>query len=172
MIYRKTQNAQIKSCEYVWNVTCLSCRLNIVTQYKRFLTVQAWPRGWFCLIAESHHGFKFFYIVVQLSYGRPLVLLWCPPVPQIMSHGAPGVGLHIVKLYSRYETLNPKTNKNIFFFRLRDDVKVCTIIDDLVAYLVGRATSEEICRVYLRKVESVYYKVREWIEIISIIACI
>lgn len=42
--------------------------------------------------------------------------------------------------------------------RLRDDVKVCAIIDDLVDYLSNRATSEEICRSYLRKVESVYYK--------------
>ncbi|XP_053376281.1 eukaryotic translation initiation factor 3 subunit C-like isoform X2 [Mercenaria mercenaria] len=42
--------------------------------------------------------------------------------------------------------------------RLRDDVKVCSIVDALLAYLDGRATSEEICRVYLRKVESVYYK--------------
>lgn len=49
---------------------------------------------------------------------------------------------------------------NSFEYRLRDDVKVCNIIDELVAYLVSRATSEEICRVYLRKVECTYYKVR------------
>ncbi|KAL4224197.1 Eukaryotic translation initiation factor 3 subunit C [Mactra antiquata] len=42
--------------------------------------------------------------------------------------------------------------------RLRDDVTVCNIIDELVSYLNGRSTSEEICRVYLRKVESTYYK--------------
>lgn len=42
--------------------------------------------------------------------------------------------------------------------RLRDDVTVCKVIDDLVEYLTGKATSEEICRAYLRKVESVYYK--------------
>ncbi|WAR03841.1 EIF3C-like protein, partial [Mya arenaria] len=35
--------------------------------------------------------------------------------------------------------------------RLRDDVKVCAIVDELVNYLEGRATSEEICRAYLRK---------------------
>lgn len=42
--------------------------------------------------------------------------------------------------------------------RLRDDVTVCKIIDDIVVYLEERATSEEICRAYLRKVESCYYK--------------
>ena len=47
------------------------------------------------------------------------------------------------------------------YYRLRDDSKVCGIIDDLLSYLVGKdtSTSEEICRVYLRKVECTYYKV-------------
>ncbi|XP_052799625.1 eukaryotic translation initiation factor 3 subunit C-like isoform X2 [Mya arenaria] len=48
--------------------------------------------------------------------------------------------------------------------RLRDDVKVCAIVDELVNYLEGRATSEEICRAYLRKVECCYYKTNQCTE--------
>jgi len=49
---------------------------------------------------------------------------------------------------------------NLLCCRLRDDATVCNIIDSLVLYLDNpRATSEEVCRVYLRKVESCYYKV-------------
>ena len=43
--------------------------------------------------------------------------------------------------------------------RLRDEKTVCQIIDDLQVYLEGKATTEELCRVYLRKIEATYYKV-------------
>ena len=43
--------------------------------------------------------------------------------------------------------------------RLRDEGKVCALIDELLVYLEGRAMPEEMCRIYLRKIESCYYKV-------------
>ena len=45
--------------------------------------------------------------------------------------------------------------------RLRDEKAVCDIILQLEKYLEGNATSEEICRVYLKHVEHIYYKVRQ-----------
>ena len=36
---------------------------------------------------------------------------------------------------------------------------MCNTIDDLQQYLEGKATTEELCRVYLRKIEANYYKV-------------
>jgi len=42
--------------------------------------------------------------------------------------------------------------------RLKDEQKVCQIIETLQKYLEGRATTEETCRVYLRRIEHVYYK--------------
>ena len=48
----------------------------------------------------------------------------------------------------------------VFPRRLKDEGKVCELLDRLQAYLVGRATTEEICRIYLRRIEHLYYKVR------------
>lgn len=47
----------------------------------------------------------------------------------------------------------------IFFYRLKDEKEVCVILDRLQTYLVPRGTTEEICRVYLRRIEHMYYKV-------------
>lgn len=46
-----------------------------------------------------------------------------------------------------------------FFYRLKDEKEVCVILDRLQTYLVPRGTTEEICRVYLRRIEHMYYKV-------------
>ncbi|XP_022339247.2 eukaryotic translation initiation factor 3 subunit C-like isoform X2 [Crassostrea virginica] len=42
--------------------------------------------------------------------------------------------------------------------RLKDEKDVCTVLDRLQTYLVPRGTTEEICRVYLRRIEHLYYK--------------
>lgn len=42
--------------------------------------------------------------------------------------------------------------------RLKDEQKICDIIDRLNGYLEGRATTEEICRAYLKKIQHLYYK--------------
>lgn len=42
--------------------------------------------------------------------------------------------------------------------RLKDEKEVCVILDRLQTYLVPRGTTEEICRVYLRRIEHMYYK--------------
>ena len=43
--------------------------------------------------------------------------------------------------------------------RLKDERAVCKIIRDLELYMEGRATTEELCRVYLKRIEHIYYKV-------------
>ena len=53
----------------------------------------------------------------------------------------------------------------IFFFfhfdhvRLRDEEKVCAIITKLQGYVELNGSRSEICRVYLRHIEHLYYKV-------------
>jgi len=42
--------------------------------------------------------------------------------------------------------------------RLKDEPAVCKLIEDLKQYLEGRATTEEICRVYMKQIEHEYYK--------------
>lgn len=42
--------------------------------------------------------------------------------------------------------------------RLRDEPRIVAIIDDLVKYLDDKATSEEKCRAYIKKIEHMYYK--------------
>jgi translation initiation factor 3 subunit C len=42
--------------------------------------------------------------------------------------------------------------------RLKDESKVSAIIDTLQSYLEKKGTTQEICRIYLKKVESLYYK--------------
>lgn len=42
--------------------------------------------------------------------------------------------------------------------RLKDETVVCEMIEKLQAYLEGKATTEEMCRVYLKRIEHTYYK--------------
>jgi len=42
--------------------------------------------------------------------------------------------------------------------RLKDEPRVAALIDRLQTYIERKADTQEICRVYLRKVENVYYK--------------
>lgn len=44
------------------------------------------------------------------------------------------------------------------FFRLKDEKQVSTIIDKVQEYLERQGTVSELCRVYLRKIEHLYYK--------------
>lgn len=44
-------------------------------------------------------------------------------------------------------------------FRLRDEEKVCAIITKLQGYVELNGSRSEICRVYLRHIEHLYYKV-------------
>lgn len=41
---------------------------------------------------------------------------------------------------------------------LKDEGRVCTIIDRLLQYLESKGTTEEVCRVYLRRIMHTYYK--------------
>jgi len=45
---------------------------------------------------------------------------------------------------------------------LRDETVVCRIIEDLENYLQlqRQATDDEMCRVYLKRIQHLYYKVR------------
>ena len=42
--------------------------------------------------------------------------------------------------------------------RLRDEIRVCAIIDKLLKYEEENGMPSDICRVYLRKIEHLYYK--------------
>ena len=42
--------------------------------------------------------------------------------------------------------------------RLKDEPKICTLVDRLQAHLEKKGEKQLLCRVYLRKIESVYYK--------------
>lgn len=52
----------------------------------------------------------------------------------------------------------------LFFFykisslRLKDEKQVAAIIDKVQEYLERQGTVSELCRVYLRKIEHLYYK--------------
>lgn len=41
---------------------------------------------------------------------------------------------------------------------LKDEGRVCCIIDRLLQYLEGKGSTEEVCRVYLRRIMHTYYK--------------
>lgn len=41
---------------------------------------------------------------------------------------------------------------------LKDEGRVCGIIDRLLSYLENKGSTEEICRVYLRRIMHTYYK--------------
>lgn len=42
--------------------------------------------------------------------------------------------------------------------RLKDEKNVCRIIERLQSYLEGRGSASELCRIYLRRIEHLYYK--------------
>lgn len=41
---------------------------------------------------------------------------------------------------------------------LKDEGRVCGIIDRLLTYLENKGSTEEVCRVYLRRIMHTYYK--------------
>ncbi len=49
--------------------------------------------------------------------------------------------------------------KIFIILRLKDEPKICALIDTLQIYLEEKGTSQEICRIYLKKIENLYYKV-------------
>lgn len=49
-------------------------------------------------------------------------------------------------------------NDTIFAYRLKDEKQVAAIIDKVQEYLERQGTVSELCRVYLRKIEHLYYK--------------
>ena len=44
--------------------------------------------------------------------------------------------------------------------RLKDEQRVCALLETLQTYTEKHGTSEEICRAYLRRIEHLYFKVR------------
>ena len=44
--------------------------------------------------------------------------------------------------------------------RLKDEQKVCSLLETLQGYTEKDGSSEEICRAYLRCIEHLYFKVR------------
>uniref|UniRef100_A0A2P2HXK4 Eukaryotic translation initiation factor 3 subunit C n=1 Tax=Hirondellea gigas TaxID=1518452 RepID=A0A2P2HXK4_9CRUS len=49
-------------------------------------------------------------------------------------------------------------HSNEFIVKLRDEVKVCKIVDRMLHYQERSGVVPDICRIYLRKIEHVYYK--------------
>lgn len=49
-------------------------------------------------------------------------------------------------------------HSNEYIVRLRDEIRVCAIIDKLLKYEEENGMPSDICRVYLRKIEHLYYK--------------
>lgn len=49
-------------------------------------------------------------------------------------------------------------NKIFAYLRLKDEKQVAAIIDKVQEYLERQGTVSELCRVYLRKIEHLYYK--------------
>lgn len=49
-------------------------------------------------------------------------------------------------------------NKIFSYLRLKDEKQVAAIIDKVQEYLERQGTVSELCRVYLRKIEHLYYK--------------
>lgn len=41
---------------------------------------------------------------------------------------------------------------------LKDEGRVCEIIDQLLNYMESKGSTEEICRIYLRRIMHTYYK--------------
>lgn len=46
----------------------------------------------------------------------------------------------------------------MFNSRLKDEIRVAAIIDRVQVYAERRGVAEEMCRVYLRKIDHLYYK--------------
>lgn len=46
----------------------------------------------------------------------------------------------------------------MYHYRLKDEKQVSSIIDKIQEYLERQGTVSELCRVYLRKIEHLYYK--------------
>lgn len=44
------------------------------------------------------------------------------------------------------------------FFRLSDEKRVSNIVDKVQEFLERQANPSELCRIYLRKIEHLYYK--------------
>lgn len=49
-------------------------------------------------------------------------------------------------------------HSNEYIVRLRDEIRVCAIIDKLLKYEEENGMPSDICRIYLRKIEHLYYK--------------
>lgn len=49
-------------------------------------------------------------------------------------------------------------HSNEYIVRLRDEIRVCAIIDKLLKYEEENGMPSDICRVYLRQIEHLYYK--------------
>ncbi|KAL7292394.1 hypothetical protein TKK_0013987 [Trichogramma kaykai] len=49
-------------------------------------------------------------------------------------------------------------HSNEYVERLKDENQVCTIIDKVEEYLERQGTPSELCRIYIRKIEHLYYK--------------
>ena len=49
-------------------------------------------------------------------------------------------------------------HSNEYIVSLRDEIRVCAIIDKLLKYKEEKGMPADICRVYLRKIEHLYYK--------------
>jgi translation initiation factor 3 subunit C len=45
-----------------------------------------------------------------------------------------------------------------FYFRLKDEKMVTLIVDKVQEHLERQSLSAELCRIYLRKIEHLYYK--------------
>lgn len=43
-------------------------------------------------------------------------------------------------------------------FRLKDEKRVCDIIDKVQLYLEHQNIESEVCRIYMRKIDHLYYK--------------
>ena len=52
-------------------------------------------------------------------------------------------------------------HSNEYVERLRDEKRVCAIIDSLQLYIERQNISSELCRLYMRKIEHLYYKFDE-----------
>lgn len=52
--------------------------------------------------------------------------------------------------------------------RLRDEPLVCGLIDDLLVYSESRASHEEMCRIYLKRIEHTYYKVSRMMSTVRV----
>lgn len=46
----------------------------------------------------------------------------------------------------------------MIYFRLKDEIRVSSIIDRIQIYAEKQGIHDELCRVYLRKIDHLYYK--------------